>query len=95
MGSVKFSKTVPYLQSALRIAAAFLFFTHGTQKLFAFPGGSRATLVSLLGAAGIIETTGGALLCLGLFTRPVGSSSQARWPMRTSPSISGAARGRS
>src|SRR4051812_20645542 len=62
---------VPYLQSALRIAAAFLFFMHGTQKLFAYPGGTRVALASMLGLAGVLETAGGALLLVGAFTRPV------------------------
>src|SRR5262249_3012416 len=67
---VKFTKVAPYLQSALRMAAAFVFLAHGTQKLFGFPGGSRVPLTSLLGAAGLLETAGGALMLLGLFTRP-------------------------
>jgi putative oxidoreductase len=61
----------PYLLSVLRMMAAFTFIAHGTQKLFAFPGGHRAPLMSLIGAAGILETAGGALMFLGLFTRPV------------------------
>jgi len=66
----------PYLLSILRIAAAFLFVQVGTAKLFAFPaailpGGGTAPLASLLGVAGILETFGGLLLLLGLFTRPV------------------------
>jgi putative oxidoreductase len=65
------SRLTPYLQSALRIVAAFIFLMHGTQKLFAYPGGARAPLMSLLGAAGAIELVGGSLLLLGLFTRPV------------------------
>jgi putative oxidoreductase len=73
MCGVKFTKAAPYLQSVLRMVTAFTFMLHGTQKLFAFPGGPRAALLSLLGAAGVLETTGGALLLLGLFTRPVAS----------------------
>lgn len=66
----------PYLLSVLRIWAAFLFMQFGTAKLFAFPAalmpnGSTVALVSLLGVAGILETFGGGLLLLGLFTRPV------------------------
>jgi putative oxidoreductase len=68
---VKFTKAAPYLQSVLRIVAAFLFLAHGTQKLFAFPVGPRVALTSMLGAAGILETVGGSLMILGLFTRPV------------------------
>ena len=64
----------PQLQSALRIAAAYLFIAHGTQKLFAFPTiapRDPVALVSLFGLAGVLETFGGSLLLLGLFTRPV------------------------
>ena len=67
-------RLTPYLQSALRIVAAFVYLAHGTQKLFAFPSSGAAhavALTSLMGAAGIIETAGGTLMLLGLFTRPV------------------------
>lgn len=66
--------TARYLLSVLRIVAAFLFLAHGTQKLFAFPAppGARVfPLASLIGVAGIIETVGGALMLIGLWTRPV------------------------
>jgi len=48
---------------------------HGTQKLFGFPSATALPLsrmLSLLGAAGVLEVSGGALMALGLFTRPVG-----------------------
>jgi putative oxidoreductase len=62
----------PYLQSGLRIVAAFLFIAHGTQKLFGVPGGGTPVpIASLLGVAGVLETFGGLLLLAGLFTRPV------------------------
>lgn len=64
----------PRLLSVLRIVAAFLFMAHGTQKLFGLPGGGQPMvthLFTLFGAAGILETFGGPLLLLGLFTRPV------------------------
>jgi putative oxidoreductase len=66
----------PYLLSTLRIIAAFLFMQFGTAKLFAFPaavmpGGGTAPLASVPGVAGVLETFGGALLLVGLFTRPV------------------------
>ena len=60
-----------------RVVLGLLMAAHGTQKLFAFPTGmgpegtGTAELGSIFGAAGIIETVGGALLLLGLFTRPV------------------------
>jgi putative oxidoreductase len=69
------ARWAPYLQSVLRIVAAFTFMTHGTQKLFASPtadpAASTVPLVSLYGLAGVLETFGGLLLLLGLFTRPV------------------------
>ena len=64
----------PHLRSALRMVAGFLFMAHGTQKLFGAPAaGPRdpVELLSLLGVAGVLETFGGLLLVLGLFTRPV------------------------
>jgi putative oxidoreductase len=64
----------PRLLSVLRIVAAFLFIAHGTQKLFAWPIAEPrepASLLSLMGVAGVLETFGGLLLLLGLFTRPV------------------------
>ena len=45
---------------------------HGTQKWLLFPGGTtRATVDNLGGIAGIFELVGGALIIVGLFTRPV------------------------
>ena len=66
----------PYLLSLLRIIAAFLFMQVGTAKILAFPaavmpGGGTAPLGSLPGVAGLLETVGGTLMLLGLFTRPV------------------------
>lgn len=63
------------LRSILRIVAAFTFSLHGWQKFFGMFGGIAGSSVpvnSMLGAAGLIETVGGGLLILGLFTRPVG-----------------------
>src|SRR5262249_13303803 len=68
---VKFTKAAPYLQSALRVAAAFTFIARGTQKLFAFPAGPRSAIASLMGAAAVLELAGGALMFAGWFTRPV------------------------
>ena len=66
------SRLAPHLLSVLRIAAALTYMAHGTQKLFGFPAaGPQFPMMSLLGAAGILETFGGLLLLLGLFTRPV------------------------
>lgn len=66
----------PQLQGVLRIVAALMFMEAGTAKLFAFPmgmppDGGTASLLSQVGIAGILEVFGGALLLVGLFTRPV------------------------
>jgi putative oxidoreductase len=64
----------PRALAVLRIITAYLLLPHGTAKLFGFPGadGSEGPrLLSLLGAAGVIETVGGVLFLIGLFTRPV------------------------
>jgi putative oxidoreductase len=74
--AARWSAWGPHLLSVLRIVAAFLFMQFGTAKLFAFPaavmpGGGTAPLASLAGVAGALEAFGGALLLVGLFTRPV------------------------
>jgi putative oxidoreductase len=63
----------PRMLSILRIMAALLFIAHGMQKLFGFPPSDRGmpALFSIYGLAGVLETFGGLLLLLGLFTRPV------------------------
>jgi putative oxidoreductase len=66
----------PNLLSVLRIVAAFLFMQYGSGKLLAFPaplipGGGTVSLTSLVGAGGAMELVGGALLLVGVFTRPV------------------------
>lgn len=72
----RWQKLTPYMQSTLRIVAAFMFILAGTMKLFAFPMGmppdnSTANLFTQVGIGGILEAFGGALLLVGLFTRPV------------------------
>jgi putative oxidoreductase len=74
MKSSAVSRLTPYLQSVLRMVAAFLFMAHGTQKLFGFPVSAPrpgAELLSLMGAAGVLEAFGGLLMLIGLFSRPV------------------------
>jgi len=66
------SRFAPFLQSALRMAAAAVFIPHGLQKLlgmFGSPG--TAPMLSQMWVAGVLELFGGALMLLGLFTRPV------------------------
>lgn len=58
--------------NALRIVAGFLFMQHGLQKVFGMLGRDQVeSFASLAGVAGIMELVGGALIMLGLFTRPV------------------------
>jgi putative oxidoreductase len=64
----------PRLLSVLRIVTGFLFIAHGTQKMLGFPAGPemrQPELMSLPGLAGVLELFGGALILVGLFTRPV------------------------
>ena len=64
----------PRLLGLLRIIVGFLYIQHGTAKLFGAPHVAMfdgLQLFSLMGAAGVLELAGGALLLLGLFTRPV------------------------
>jgi putative oxidoreductase len=65
----------PRLQSVLRMVAGFLFMQFGMMKTFAFPvgvppNGGTVPLMSQVGVGGVLEMTCGALLLLGLFTRP-------------------------
>ena len=60
----------PQLLSILRIVAGLLILEHGTGKLFDFPASPMfGHLSPLLLAAGVIETSGGVLIALGLFSR--------------------------
>ncbi len=66
-----FSRYSDHALALMRIVFGFLFWMHGAQKLFGMFGGRTADLMSLRGAAGIIEFFGGLAIALGLFTRPV------------------------
>ena len=64
----------PRALSLLRIVTGLLIIQHGMGKLIgfpAFPAYANVQPLSLIGAAGFIELIGGALLILGLLTRPV------------------------
>ncbi|MDP4219246.1 MAG: DoxX family protein [Bacteroidota bacterium] len=72
---LKWQSWAPQLRSLLRIVAAIVFIQSGTMKLFgipmAMPGGGTVNLFSEIGLAAILEVFGGALIVIGLFTRPV------------------------
>jgi putative oxidoreductase len=64
----------PRALAVLRIVTAYLFITHGTAKLLGVPhvaSFDKLQVFSLIGLAGVLELVGGALLLIGLFTRPV------------------------
>jgi putative oxidoreductase len=54
----------------LRIATALLFLAHGTQKILGFPDGMNPPLMSIFGAAGLIEIVAGLMILVGFYTRP-------------------------
>lgn len=58
--------------SILRIASGLLLLQHGTTKYLGFPQGPMNDVapLSMSGLAGMLELAGGALLVIGLFTRP-------------------------
>jgi putative oxidoreductase len=73
--AARWRASAAYLHSILRIVAAFLFIQYGTAKLFAIPGaiipgGGTVPLASQAGVASVLEIGCGALLLIGLLTRP-------------------------
>lgn len=69
-----FETWTPRALAVLRIVTAYLLIPHGTAKLFGVPHQAMfdgLQVMSLMGLAGILEVVGGALLLIGLFTRPV------------------------
>ncbi len=72
MNSDTLTSWAPRMLSMLRIVAALIFMVHGTHKILGIPPIEQAPpIASLAGIAGILELFGGALLVIGLFTRPV------------------------
>jgi|SRR5450756_2559237 len=58
--------------SVLRIMAGLLFLEHGASKFLGFPHVEKVPeALSMSGVGGMLELVGGALITLGLFTRPV------------------------
>ena len=61
----------PRVLGMVRIVVGLLIMEHGTARLFGFPPGStHPALFHLLWFAAVIETIGGLLVAVGLFTRP-------------------------
>ena len=59
----------PVTYALFRIIFGYVFLLFGLQKMFGWFGGQQAQLMSLQGAAGAVETIGGLLIMIGLFTR--------------------------
>lgn len=69
-----FNTWQPRVLALLRIVTAYLFLQHGTAKLLGTPAvemfQAGVPLMSMAGVAGLLEIVGGALMLIGLFTRP-------------------------
>lgn len=69
------TKWTPHILGLLRIVTGFLFLQHGSAKLLGWPEiamfQNGVELFSLMGLAGVLELVGGALIIIGLCTRPV------------------------
>lgn len=67
------SRWAPRVLSIVRIAAGLFFITFGTMKLFGWPPlppGTEIPVMSQAWIGGLMEIVGGALIALGLLTRP-------------------------
>jgi len=67
------SRYQPAALSLLRFITGLLLFQYGVAKILKFPAGTqfqKVELFSLIGAAGTLELILGALLIIGLWTRP-------------------------
>jgi len=61
----------PRVLSIVRIVSGLIFMAHGTTKLLGFPASDMNPPVLSMGwNAGVIELVTGALIAIGLFTRP-------------------------
>jgi putative oxidoreductase len=60
----------PVTYALFRIVFGFLFLGFGLQKMFGILGGQQAELMTLQGAAGVVETACGLLIMIGFLTKP-------------------------
>lgn len=59
----------PIMLSILRIVAALVLFSYGTEKILGFPSGRSPAMFSLSWTAGVLELVLGFMLLIGLFSR--------------------------
>jgi putative oxidoreductase len=77
LGDSRWDTLRDVLHTALRVMTGLLYMQHGLQKLFGLimnaerPWNGPPPMFSQFWFAGVLETFGGALIVLGLFTRPV------------------------
>lgn len=64
-----FNESSDYLYFVFRIGIGLLFVTHGLVKLFGLFGKEPVGIISLFGAAGIIEIFVGFFIVIGMLTR--------------------------
>src|SRR3954466_15225664 len=65
------ARVEPFAYAALRIVSGAMFAFHGMQKILGWhAGGPAPAAFSQVWIGGLIELFGGALIALGLFTRP-------------------------
>jgi putative oxidoreductase len=69
----RLEKYTPEVLGIVRLMVGLLFLEHGTAKLLGFPPPSSGlpALMTLSWIQGLLELTGGTLMTVGLFTRPV------------------------
>lgn len=90
---LKMSRFAGPFHALLRIVTGLLFLEHGSMKLLNFPPSEMHPPVgSLFWVGGVMELVGGALIVLGLFTRPVafllaGEMAVAYWMVHAPQSI--------
>jgi putative oxidoreductase len=100
MNLERVSKYLPETLSIVRIVIGLLFLEHGSAKLLGFPmtPSPQPAMLTLLWAQGVIELVGGALLAIGLLTRPVAfilagdmavAYFMAHWPKNFFPILNG------
>src|SRR3989338_7137844 len=78
MGLIEKYANKDYFYLVFRVFVGLLFLQHGLQKVFGMfggIGGNTVPLMSLFGAAGLIELIAGIAITLGLFTRLAAAAS--------------------